>query len=221
MIKIALVSQKGGAGKTTLAVHLGAFAAASGYGACIVDIDPQASAAAWGDWRKGEDPDVITAHPPRLLKTLDDAASAGVEVAIIDTPPHADSAAREAVKVADLVLIPCRPRMFDLHAIQATADLVNFAGKKAFVVFNAAPPNATRLFAEVSKVIEGFGLKAAPVVISDRAAYHHSVPAGRTASEIEPVSRAAAEIEALWNWACNHVNMPSCRHNRTNQRNAA
>ena len=90
------------------------------------------------------------------------------------------------------------------------ADLVNFAGKKAFVVFNAASPNATRLFAEV-----------APVIIAADAAYHHAIPKGRVASEIEPVSRAAADIELLWNWACHHVNMPSCRHENSKQRDAA
>jgi chromosome partitioning protein len=216
MIKIAFVSQKGGAGKTTLAVHLAAQAAASGYGTVIIDIDPQASAAAWGDWRNGQDPDVITTHPPRLKKTLAESAAEGAQVAIIDTDPQAGPGAREAVEVADLVIIPCRPRHLDLHATEATATLVS--GKKAFVLFNVMPPNATQLFAKVTPVIEGYGLRTAPISIADRATYHRAISKGLVAAEIEPISRAAAEIEALWTWACHHVNMPTCKHV---ERNAA
>lgn len=207
MITISVVSQKGGSGKTTLAVHLAAAATAEGRVACIIDTDPQATAAAWGDWRGGREPEVITTPPPRLARTLDEARNLGAEVAVIDTPPHADAAARESAKLADLVLIPCRPRAFDLHAIQATADLAASTGTPAFVVFNAAPPRAPQLFLEASKLVEQLGLRVAPVVLADRAAFHHSTASGRTASEVEPSGKAAGEIKALWQWVVQQVNM--------------
>jgi chromosome partitioning protein len=211
MIVVSVVSQKGGSGKTTLAIHLAAVASAAGYVACLVDIDPQATAAAWSDWRKAAEPEVITSPPPRLSKTLEGAAALGAEIVIIDTPPHADAAAREAVKAANLVLIPCRPRAFDLHAIQATSDLISFTGKRGYVVFNAAPPRAPSLYAEARGVVEKIGLQVAPIMLADRAAYHHSTAAGKVAGETEPAGKAAEEVSALWRWVCQQVNMPACK----------
>lgn len=221
MITIAIVSQKGGVGKTTLAVHLAAAALAAGLVPCLVDIDPQATAAAWGDWRGGTDPEVVTAPPARLAKTITDAEALGAQVVIVDTPPHADTAAREAVKVADLVLVPCRPRAFDLHAVKTTADLVSFAGKEAFVVFNAAPPRGAALLTEAAAIIDKLGLKTAPVMIAERAAYHRSTAAGKVASEIEPDGKAAEEMAALWAWVCSQVRMPTRNPVNRKRRKAA
>lgn len=215
MPTIAIVSQKGGSGKTTLAIHIATAATRAGKVACIVDTDPQATAAAWGDWRGGSDPEVITAPPARLARTLEDAAKLGAEVIVIDTPPHADAAAREAVKAADLVLIPTRPRAFDLHAIQTTADLIGYAGKPAYVVFNAAPPRGAQLFAEASDIVENLGLKVCPVSFADRAAFHHSTGAGKAAAETDPTGKAAAEAEALWQWVCEQVGMKARKRANT------
>jgi chromosome partitioning protein len=209
MPTIAIVSQKGGSGKTTLAVHLATAATIAGKVACIIDTDPQATAAAWGDWRGGNDPEVITTPPARLARTIEDAVKLGAEVIVIDTPPHADAAAREAVKAADLVLIPTRPRAFDLHAIQTTAELIRFADKPAFVVFNAAPARGAQLFAEASAIVASLGLEVCPVSFADRAAFHHSTAAGKVAPETDPQGKAAAEADALWRWACDLVGMPS------------
>ena len=212
---VAIVSQKGGSGKTTLAIHLAAAATSAGKVACIIDTDPQATAAAWGDWRSGADPEVITAPPTRLAKTIEDAAKLGAELIVIDTPPHADAAAREAVKAADLVLIPTRPRAFDLHAIQTTAELIRYAGKPAFVVFNAAPTRGAQLFAEASAIVENLGLKVCPIALADRAAFHHSTAAGKVAAESDPNGKAAGEADALWRWACDQVHMSSSRRANT------
>ncbi len=221
MITISIVSQKGGSGKTTLAIHLATAAVAAGYVTCLIDTDPQATAAAWGDWRGGSDPEVITTPPARLAKTIEDAANLGADVAVIDTPPHADAATREAVKAGNLALIPCRPRAFDLHAIQTTAELIAFAGKHAYVVFNAAPPRAPTLFAEARAMVEKIGLHVAPVILAERAAYHHSTGAGKVAQEYEPAGKAAEEIAALWTWVCEQVNMPACKRVNTAKGNAA
>jgi len=142
MRTIAVVSQKGGAGKTTLAVHLATEAARS-FITLIVDTDPQATASRWSEWRGGREPEVIDCGAPSLLAgKLSRAADLGAELAVIDTPPHADAMARQAASLADLILIPCRPRAFDLAAIEATAELVRSSRKPAFVVFNAGPPRA-------------------------------------------------------------------------------
>jgi chromosome partitioning protein len=205
---IAVVSQKGGAGKTTLAVHL-ATEAAKSHVALILDTDPQATASRWGEWRDHADPEVIDCGAPSLLAgKLAKAAELGADLAVIDTPPHADAMARQAARLADLILIPCRPRAFDLAAIEATAELVKSSRNPAFVVFNAGPPRGPLIYRDAAELItDGFGLAIAPVVLPERAAFHHSAAAGRTAPEHDTGGKAADEIQRLWAWTCEQLGM--------------
>jgi chromosome partitioning protein len=205
MHTISIVSQKGGAGKTTLAIHLAAMAAATGHTPILIDLDPQATAAAWSDWRAGESPEVVTAPHTRLIETLSKAEQLGAEIAIIDTPPHADAAAVQAVKAADLVLIPCRPQAFDLHAIKTTADLTNLTQRPVYVVFNGNAPQATAALAQATEIVLAIGLKAAPFELSERAIYRHATGQGRAVTELEPIGKAAREVEALWEWLCQQI----------------
>jgi len=197
---VAIASQKGGSGKTTLAVHLGARAAQSKHESCVIDTDPQATAAAWSDWRGDFLPVVVTAPPARLGRTIESAKKNGVDFIVIDTPPHADAAAREAIKAADIVLIPTKPRAFDLAALEPIADLVNFAMTPAYVVLNGVPSGATLLEEESRAAAKNLGLDVSPVTLGDRAAFHRSSAKGETAAEIDPEGKAAKEIEALWKW---------------------
>lgn len=196
---IAVVSQKGGSGKTTLALHLAASAVQAGKPACVIDTDPQATAAAWGDWRGDFLPVVVTSPPARLARTIANAAKE-VEVVVIDTPPHAEAAMREAIKAADIVLIPSRPRAFDLHALEAVAEMIEFSRKSAFVVLNAVPSGATRQVAEASAIAKDLGLETCPVTFGERADFHRSSAKGEVASEIDANGKAALEAKALWKW---------------------
>src|SRR5439155_8692569 len=108
MYTIALVAQKGGTGKTTLAVSLAVAAGQVGLTSIIVDLDPQATAGNWKDRRKSNGPVVIDAQPARLAAALVKAAENGVDFAVIDTPARNEQSALAAAKVAELVLIPCR-----------------------------------------------------------------------------------------------------------------
>lgn len=200
MPTIAIVSQKGGSGKTTLAVHLGTRAAQAGHESCVIDTDPQATAAAWSDWRGDFLPVVVTSPPARLGRTIDSAKKNGVDFIVIDTPPHADAAAREAIKQADIVLIPTKPRAFDLHALEPIADLVEFSKKPAYVVLNGVPAGATVITKDAKKAAKAMGLKMCSVELGDRAAFHRSSAKGETAAEIDANGKAAKEIEKLWKW---------------------
>ena len=217
MPTIAIISQKGGAGKTTLAIHLAAAAQDAGRVALIIDTDPQATASQWAAWRQDAPPEVIDSPPPRLAAKVDAAKGQGAEMIVIDTPPHADSAARAAVEVADLVLIPCRPSAFDLSAIQTTAKLVQLLRKPAYVVFTAGSPNAPRIYQEASELVESFGTPPCPVQIPDRAVYRHASGEGRTVMEYEPAGKAAEDIYQLYEWACRQVGLsaPKSARKRT------
>lgn len=201
---IAIVSQKGGSGKTTIALHLAASAVHAKQRACVIDTDPQATAAAWGDWRGDFLPVVVTSPPARLAKTVQNALRE-VDVVVIDTPPHAEAAMREAIKGADIVLIPSRPRAFDLHALEAVGDLINYADKPAYVVLNAVPTGATRQIAEATETAREMGLKTCPVTFGERADFHRSSAKGEVAAEIDAEGKAAQEAQALWKWVAGQL----------------
>lgn len=205
MPTIAIISQKGGAGKTTLALHLAAAAHDAGRVALVIDTDPQATASQWAAWREDAPPEVIDSPPPRLAAKIAAAQGQGAELVVIDTPPHADSAARAAVEVADLVLIPCRPSAFDLAAIQTSAKLVQLLRKPAFVVFTAGPPNAPRIYAEAGELVESYGTPPCPILLPDRAAYRHASAEGRTVMEAEPQGRAAEDVRQFYAWTCRQL----------------
>ncbi|MFP5433967.1 MAG: ParA family protein, partial [Alphaproteobacteria bacterium] len=138
----------------------------------------------------------------------------GAAFIVIDTPPHADSAASAAVEAADLVLIPCRPSAFDLAAIKTTASLVKMRGKPAFVIFTAGSPTAPRMYDEAAQLVQDYGLDACPHHIADRAAFRHAAAEGKTAMEIEPEGKAADEVRQLYKWTCEHVNMQASKKRR-------
>ena len=211
MPTIAIISQKGGAGKTTLALHLAAVAQEAGAVSLVIDTDPQATASQWAAWRGDRAPEVIDSPPPRLAAKVEAARGQGAEVIVIDTPPHADSAARAAVELADLVLIPCRPSAFDLSAIQTTAKLVQLLRKPAFVVFTAGSPNAPRVYEEAGELVDSYGTPPCPVILPDRAAYRHASAQGATVTEIEPAGKAASEVREFYKWTCRQLSMSAPR----------
>ncbi|MDJ0733221.1 MAG: ParA family partition ATPase [Nostocaceae cyanobacterium] len=206
MKTIAIVSRKGGAGKTTLTLHLAVAAQIKGKEVAIIDLDPQASAAGWGDSRTQETPVVVSAQAARLPKVLQTAKGAGADLAIIDTAPHSETAALAAIRGADLILIPCRPAILDLRAISDTIDLVNLAKKTATVVLNAVPPRGS-LADEAIEAISSYGLDVAPLRLGHRAAFVHSLTVGQTAQEYESTGKAAEEIQQLYKWVCRQLKM--------------
>jgi chromosome partitioning protein len=206
MKTLAVISQKGGAGKTTLSVHLAVAAESKGVQAAIIDLDPQASAAGWGDSREAESPAVVSAQAARLGQVLEAARDAGAGLAILDTAPHSESTALAAARAADFVLIPCRPAILDLRAIGSTIDLVKLAGKPCAVVLNAVPPRGG-LAADAQEAIAGYGVQVAPVHFAQRAAFAHALTAGQTAQEYEPEGKAAEESVQLYMWICKQVGM--------------
>ncbi len=202
MKKIALIAQKGGVGKTTIAVNL---AVAAGLKTAVFDLDQQESAVIWADRRKSESPHVEFLTERRLPEALKAAEQGKFDLVIIDTPPAAGPQAFTAAQAADLILIPCRPSLIDLDAIRRTAQLVKSAGIPAFVVFNAAPHSATTLLEDARAIVKGAELVPAPVVLRERSAYRASWPLGKAVVETEPKGKAAKEISELKDWVLAHL----------------
>lgn len=195
---ISLIAQKGGTGKTTLSLSLAVAAQKAGKSVVIIDLDPQASAANWADRREEGAPVAISTQVGRLQNVIETASENGVDFIIIDTPPKSESASLAAAKVADLILVPCRPQIYDLETIPATKEIISLAGDKpALVVMNAVPPQGKR-HEEAKQVIENFGLPVAPKAFVHRAAFGDAPNAGLTALEYEPDGKAAEEIRGLY-----------------------
>jgi chromosome partitioning protein len=196
MLVIAIVSQKGGVGKSTLAVHLATEASAQGQRVLLLDLDPQGSAMEWANRRGDLPPDVSGANPASIGKEIERAQGEGFDLVVIDTAPHADHAALQAARAADIVAIPCRPSTFDIAAISATLDLCKLANKQAVVVINAAPIRSRVTTEAEEAIVEKVG-KVSPVVIRQRVAFQHCMITGQTAAEFEPDGAAAREITRL------------------------
>lgn len=201
---IALMSQKGGAGKTTLALHLAVAAQLQHQDTAIIDLDPQASATSWGDSREADTPVVVSAQAARLPQVLDAAQAEGAQLVFIDTAPHSESAALAAARAADLVLIPCRPAILDLRAIGTTIDLAKLANTPARVVLNAVPARGN-LAHDAAEAIGTYGVAIAPHHLGQRAAFQHALTLGLTAQEYEPRGKAAEEVQALHTWTQQQV----------------
>lgn len=199
MKTIAILSQKGGAGKTTLAIHLAVAATLARQEAVIIDLDPQASATSWKDSREGERPVVVSAQYTRLAAILDTARENGADLAIIDTAPHSESASLAAARAADLILIPCRPAILDLRAISNTIDIARIAETPAVVVLNSVPPRGS-LADEAAAAVGEYGLTIAPEQLTQRAAFMHALTGGQAAQEFEPKGKAAVEAKRLYTW---------------------
>ncbi|MBV9747923.1 MAG: AAA family ATPase [Acetobacteraceae bacterium] len=205
MQTLAMIAQKGGTGKTTLALSLAVVAEAAGQTVLVIDLDPQASACRWSDRRATDTPTVMDAQPARLAAALAKAAQAGVDLAIVDTPARMEQAAVEAAKVADLVLIPCKPSILDLETLRTTAELVQGRAKRLpVVILNAIPAQGTR-HEQAAEAIAGMGLTVCPTHVGQRVAFEYAAQAGQSVTEYEPDGRAALDIRQLYNAICQIV----------------
>ena len=177
---LAMASQKGGSGKTTLSGHLAVQAHLAGQGRVLIDIDPQGSLADWWNEREDEQPAFAQTTVARLAADLEALRQQGFKLAVIDTPPAITVAIQSVIQVAELIVVPTRPSPHDLRAVGATVDLCDRAGKPLIFVVNAATPKAR--------------------ITSEAADFAASMIDGRTVMEVDPDGKSAAEVRALWTY---------------------
>lgn len=199
MHTLAVLSRKGGTGKTTLTVNLAIAAERAGHKVAIVDLDSQASASEWGDWREAETPEVISVHSARLPQELHKLKQQGVTFALLDTPPKIEDIALDAAKAADLAVIPCKLGAFDLKAIEKTILVGNIAKCPMRIVFNAVRARSSMLH-PAKRAVQVYAVNVAPCVIGDRVIFSHSVMEGLGVMEYDPKGKASLEIQALFRY---------------------
>ena len=203
MKTLSLIAQKGGTGKTTLSIHLAVQASLAGLKVLLVDIDPQASATAWWRRRAADQPALIQSQGEALPEVLESASQQDYDLVVIDTAPHSSHASTRCAQLSDQVLIPTRPAILDLDAIGASTELVTDLGVKARIVLNGCPPptryGEPQIVAEARQALGVYGVPVCDVAISQRAAFSHALIDGRAVTEFERKSKAALELDRLWN----------------------
>ena len=196
---LAMASQKGGSGKTTLSGHLAVQAQLAGAGPVVlIDIDPQGSLADWWNERNTEFPAFAQTTVARLAGDLEVLRQEGFKLAVVDTPPAITMAIQSVINVAELIVIPTRPSPHDLRAVGATVDLCERAGKPLLFVVNGATPKAKITF-EAAVALSQHGT-VAPVTVHHRTDYAASMIDGRTVMEVDPHGRSAEEMVELWRY---------------------
>ena len=196
---LALASQKGGSGKTTLSGHLAVQAQLAGAGPVVlIDIDPQGSLADWWNEREAELPAFAQTTVSRLASDLAVLRQQGFKLAVIDTPPAITMAIQSVISVSELIVVPTRPSPHDLRAVGATVDLCERAGKPLIFVVNGATPKA-KITSEAAVALSQHGT-VAPITLHHRTDFAASMIDGRTVMEVDPNSRSADEVRQLWTY---------------------
>lgn len=196
MKTLVIASQKGGAGKTTIAAHLAVAADQAKVGPVVlIDTDPQGSLSDWWNSREAQTPALATATLDELPAKLIALKAAGVALAVIDTPPAITEAIRDVVQQADFVLIPTRPSPHDMRAVGQTVGIARDAGKPFAFVVTQAKANA-RLTVQAVAALSAHGV-VAPAIVHDRVDYAASMVDGRTVVETDRKGRSSAEIQEL------------------------
>jgi chromosome partitioning protein len=201
---VAIVSSKGGVGKTTVTQCLAVEALRQGIAAAIIDADPQKSAADWGEQRAAADmdaPTVIALGSKSLASVVADLKKRGAGMIFIDTPPHSAPAINAALDVSTGSIMVTRPNPMDLRALEATWSIVSRMKKPSAAIFTQTPPgNRARALGLAQGRLEELEMPFCPTPISYTLSFPYAQAEALSVQEREPTGKARAEIAEIWGW---------------------
>lgn len=202
MFVTAVLNQKGGVGKTTVATHLATALLFEGLNSMLVNSDPQDSALDWASVRTNHPLPVVTIDNPTALERDVRRTLAHMDMVVIDGAPSIDKLAISAIKTADLIIIPVQPSPYDIWATAELVDMIkqrqeftNGTPKACFMVSRAI--KGSTLAKEVKDALEEYGFPVLESRFSQRVAFPNSATGGFTVMETEPNGEAAGEVRAL------------------------
>jgi chromosome partitioning protein len=200
-----VVNQKGGAGKTTLAINLAVYAEQRGEMTLLVDIDPQRSCAVWYRMRgSNKKPMVAEVLPDKLATIIDAARKHPIGLVIVDTAPHSTKDIVTAVALSDLIICPSQSSILDFAAMRDTAKVLvscEALDKAAAVINNVPSRGAEETYQAAVGHFENCGFKVAPVFVRSLRAFVKSLAVGQGVTEYENGKNLGAEdIEQLWTY---------------------
>ena len=202
---IAFVTQKGGTGKSSLAVSLAVAAEERGIKTSIIDLDPQGTAKNWYERREAEGgPEVNALQSGQLEAAMGLLKKQGIQLVIIDTPGVDTPAATAAIQVASLCLIPARPSIADIEAAAPTVRSIARLGKSFSYVLNQCPPGRSIRTSDAFRVLQLSGAVAS-TPLAMRADHMDALATGQGVTERDTTSKAAAEVRELLQWALNRM----------------
>lgn len=199
---LTIASQKGGTGKSTLAINLGVLAGGGTKPVVLVDCDAHRGLAQWRLVRAAERPIVAELPKGGIDEVLSTCRAAGAGLVVLDTPagtPAPGSLIAQAIAAADLVVMPSKAGFLDIMAARPTVEAIRRAGRSGVVVLNEVPPRGSVVEGARTALV-GYGLPVCPTAIAHRVAVSYSLLQGQALAEYDPVNRGALEFAAVWTW---------------------
>jgi chromosome partitioning protein len=197
---VSFVTQKGGTGKSSLAVSLAVAASESGLKVIVLDIDPQGTTGEWYKRRTGEAPAVQSISWANLSSRLYRLGQQGYDLAIVDTPGADSHGAAEAMKEAHFCLLPVRPSVADIEASKPTVRYLNEHNKPFAFVLNQCPTGGrTSRTSNARMALQLLGSLCDPT-LAHRSDHVDALASGLGVTEFNPFGKAADEVRTVLAW---------------------